>query len=434
MKTRTAYAILPLLALLRFPVTGQSMTFSQAQVTVSQEDAVVAKYPDANQIAIGPQLTLSARPLLVPLAVSEGAGDLSTVSASTVDMGIVVPYNQINDATTSAENIYAEIEHERNSGDRLGSHVVEVIGDITIDGRRYADLLVFPVTVDSCGRLCFHSDINITLSGRTISQPDLLTRALVIEQERRAAPSASSGNGNYLIVTSNKLADAMQLLSKYKNETGYQTTVELIEDILVQYSGRDDAERLRERLKEFYSAGGRYVLLAGDETILPIRYAYHTTAYAPLTLDQLQICDLYFADLTGDWDADNDGIWGEKYTDGVDLEPELLVGRLPINASEEAANYITKLIRYETDPGSGDPTYLTRTFFFSSDQMRDYGEGGQHRTISQAYPSWFQVDTTSAVELTSGSDPNPTNLSPRRVDSDNQEWFRNHQCHCSRPE
>ena len=416
MKTRTTYAILLLAVLSRFPVVSQTITFAPGQVTVSQGDAITAEYPGARQIAIGPQFTLSARPLLIPLEDSQSIGDLSSASALSVDMGIVVPFNQINDATTSSENTYTEVEHEHNSTERLGAHVVEVIGEVVLRGRRYADVLVFPVTADTCGRLWFHPDVDLTLAGRAVSEPELLSRDIVIEQARQtAAPGALSGEGDYLIVTSSRLADAMHPLAKYKNETGYRTTVELIETILARHSGRDDAERLRERLKEFYATGGRYVLLAGDETILPIRYAYHATVYTPPTLDQLQICDLYFADLTGDWDADNDGIWGEKYTDGVDLEPELLVGRLPINTPEEAANYIGKLIRYETNPGSGDRTYLTRSFFFSSDQMRDYGEGGQHRTISQAYPGWFQIDTVSAVELANGSDLNPTNFSPAEL-------------------
>ena len=204
----------------------------------------------------------------------------------------------------------------------------------------------------------------------------------------------------------------MQPLVTYKIETGYRTELSLIADILTQYSGRDDAEKLREYLKQFYAEGGLYVLLAGDETVLPIRHAYPNSASSLPTLDQLQVCDLYFADLTGDWDADGDGVWGERYTDGVDIIPELLVGRLPINTPEEATNYVAKLIRYETDPGSGDRGYLQRAFFFSSDQMRDYAEHGQHGAIAEAYPDWFEIDTVSGVEMANGADPAPTNRDP----------------------
>jgi hypothetical protein len=227
--------------------------------------------------------------------------------------------------------------------------------------------------------------------------------------------TASSGGPEYLIVTSSQLAEAMQPLVEYKNETGYVTVLETIEDILSQQVGRDDAERLRERLKIFHGEGGRYLLLAGDETVLPIRYAYHNDARTMPALDLQQICDLYFADLTGDWDADGDGVWGEKYSDQPDVVPELKVGRLPINSPEEATNYVQKLIRYETDPGAGSLDYLERSYFFSADQMRDHGEYGQHGEIASAFPAWFELDTVTGVEQFSGEDVNPTNAAPDQL-------------------
>ena len=52
-------------------------------------------------------------------------------------------------------------------------------------------------------------------------------------------------------------------------------------------------------LKDFYGQGGQYVLLAGDETVLPLRYAYNFSTSTQPDLDVLQICDLYYADLSG---------------------------------------------------------------------------------------------------------------------------------------
>jgi len=148
---------------------------------------------------------------------------------------------------------------------------------------------------------------------------------MAARETMRDDAAASATGSEYLIVTSSSLADAMQPLVRYKVETGYQVELDSIESILSFYSGRDNAEKLRERLKTFHADGGRYVLLAGDETVLPIRYAYPNLATTMPPLDQMQVCDLYFADLTGDWDADLDGVWGERYTDGADVVPELLV-------------------------------------------------------------------------------------------------------------
>ena len=70
-------------------------------------------------------------------------------------------------------------------------------------------------------------------------------------------------------------------------------------------------------------------------------------------------------------------LWGERYDDRADLTSELLVGRLPFSDSSEAADYVAKLIGYETDPGGEDYSWLNRAFFYSSDQMRDYRDVGQ---------------------------------------------------------
>ncbi|MCH8811559.1 MAG: DUF3500 domain-containing protein, partial [Gemmatimonadetes bacterium] len=79
-----------------------------------------------------------------------------------------------------------------------------------------------------------------------------------------------------------------------------------------------DAEKLRNYLMQSHADGTEYLLLAGDETLLPIRYAYHRSVSEMPPMELLQVCDLYFADLTGQWDLDNDGIWGESMHDRPD--------------------------------------------------------------------------------------------------------------------
>jgi hypothetical protein len=139
--------------------------------------------------------------------------------------------------------------------------------------------------------------------------------------------------------------------------------------------------------------------------------AYNFSTSTQPEMGVLQICDLYFADLTGNWDVDGDGVWGEPTTDSADLDPEVRVGRLPFNTAEAIAPWVDKLIAYETNPGGGDRDYLNRAFFFSSDQMRDYSQGGQHGRIAAAYPDHLTIDTTSGIEAASGADVAPYNTS-----------------------
>ena len=43
--------------------------------------------------------------------------------------------------------------------------------------------------------------------------------------------------------------------------------------------------------------------------------------------------DYYYADLTGNWDYDGDGFYGERGQDTVDFTPEVIVGRIPTDGS-----------------------------------------------------------------------------------------------------
>ncbi len=402
--------------LLAAELNESTCIFDSSQLVVNHGTTTTIRLGTNNTIEVLTGLSLPVQSALVPLHPGESPENITFADGPVTKMGILAPHKPVWDGVTSSEDAYVSVEREHNSSAHLGMQPVIVLGETSVNNQRYGELMIFPVTVDSSGSLSLHASLTINIDGRMIAASELLSRDEIIANAKdiRDASVAATGS-EYLIVTSAALAEAMQRMVKYKVETGYNTELDTIESILTTYSGRDYAEKLRERLKVFYSDGGRYVLLAGDETVLPIRYAYPNMATEMPPLDQMQVCDLYFADLTGDWDADGDGIWGEKYTDNVDLVPELLVGRLPINTPTEAANYIAKLIQYETDPGAGDRDYLERAAFFASDQMRDYDGGGQHGVIARTFPSWFGIDTTSAVERATGDDASPSNLGPSEL-------------------
>ncbi len=319
-----------------------------------------------------------------------------------------------SDNNSRTNNIISNIT--KNS---YGSLPLEYIGVITIDNSKYYQFMVFPFIVDNNGNCYFNENINITNASEQLFSHEIKTYSEIFpykEKNNIQKSSLSSGEIEYLIITSIDFIDEMNRLAKYKSSTGTKTQVEDINEILKNSNGIDDSEKLREYLKEFYNNNGKFVLLAGDETIIPIRYAYNVSAISPPSLQYQQVCDLYYADLTGDWDSDNDGVWGEAFYDNPDIVPELRVGRLPFNTKIEFQNYIDKLITYETNPGNGDYSYLSNSFFISADQMRDY-ESGQHTAIAQAFPENFYIDTINGVEASTGYDPQPFNLTANELES-----------------
>ncbi|MGB7062690.1 MAG: C25 family cysteine peptidase [Candidatus Zixiibacteriota bacterium] len=208
----------------------------------------------------------------------------------------------------------------------------------------------------------------------------------------------------YLVVTSGELQSAFLPLVEWKTKKGTLAGIVRIDSILSVYSGRDDAEKLRNFLIEAYQNGTSWVLLGGDEDVVPIRYAYPYRYGTPVDPTYQQICDLYFSDVDGQWDRDNDGIWGQPEHDRPDIYPDLFVGRVPCGDSAEAQAFVEKLLCYEKKPGAGAIDYLTRALWICSDYMRDLD---QHSELARWVPSHFHQDLTTLIESPAGDAPNP---------------------------
>lgn len=156
----------------------------------------------------------------------------------------------------------------------------------------------------------------------------------------------------FLIVTTADLADPFVELAAWKTQKGVPTKVVTMDDVLATAPSDDSAEALRHVLKSFWSDGGRYVLLAGDHPKVP-RREVHCEAYnaaEDVNLDDDVAADLYYADLDGTWDGDDDGTYGEP-EDGLGLMTlELFVGRVPLATIQDARNYVAKVLLYERPP------------------------------------------------------------------------------------
>ena len=164
---------------------------------------------------------------------------------------------------------------------------------------------------------------------------------------------------DYIIVTASVYEDDFQPLVDFHEQRGYQTKIKLIQDILSSYSGVDDADRLRNYLKDEYAQNPfQYVLLGGDNELIPHRGLYgivnQGTPYVKIDYDIP--ADMYYAclDRTSspgdgpDWNNDNDDKWGEP--NEADLMAEFYIGRICLNNSSEIANFINKTITYLETP------------------------------------------------------------------------------------
>ncbi len=155
---------------------------------------------------------------------------------------------------------------------------------------------------------------------------------------------------DYVIITNSTFEPYFQDLADFKSARGVRATIVLMSDILAEYSGDDTQDKIRNFITDAYSGWGtEYVLLGGDDEIIPHRGLYAVGYGTP---DQDIAADLYYGALDGTWNDDGDAYWGEPGED--DLIPEVRVGRAAIDNATEVQNFINKTLMYQENPVLAD--------------------------------------------------------------------------------
>lgn len=187
---------------------------------------------------------------------------------------------------------------------------------------------------------------------------------------------------NYVIITTEKIVDNSQKLNDFiihKENLGFSVYVSTEKDYekITGLPPNQRAEKIREWLIENYvEMRIKYVLLIGnpdpDNPIFPNDSVGDIPmktclggwqrdnpiwTFLMLLLKTEFVTDYYYADLTGNWDFDGDGVYGEYLEDylygngsGVNFTPEVFVGRIPIydNNYNTLDAILQKTINYET--------------------------------------------------------------------------------------
>lgn len=154
----------------------------------------------------------------------------------------------------------------------------------------------------------------------------------------------------YLLITTASMADFFIPLLEFKNTCGYPTEMVMMSEILSNYSGMDDQDKIRNCIMDYYqNFNTSYVLLGADDEFLPHRGLYATLSGE---IDYDIPGDIYYAGLDGNWDYDGDGIFGE--TGEGDLVAEVIIGRAAVDDVVEAINFTYKQLLYQSNPVVGE--------------------------------------------------------------------------------
>jgi len=216
---------------------------------------------------------------------------------------------------------------------------------------------------------------------------------------------------DYVIITTDSITTNSTKLNDfltYLTSKGYSPLVVTESDYgaLTGQSPNGTAEKIRQWLINNYLIYGiEYVLLIGDPDPDDPSLGGDSVGDVPMKMcwprrneadDKESPTDYFYADLTGNWDLDGDGYFGEYSDDsgvgGVDFANEVNVGRIPVYSGvSDLDSVLTKTINYgnATSITWRESAMLPMSYSDSSTDGAYLGEAMKSDYLSPAsYSSW----------------------------------------------
>jgi len=243
-----------------------------------------------------------------------------------------------------------------------------------LNGFGFALSTCTPVSYNpSTGQLSYYSDITIRIHTRTDGKAteclkNLSSEKNVTERVKRYAqnpemaesyPQKASPKAayQYLIITPSQFQGGYTDLINYYQTLGIICQIATTESIAAGMSGVDLPEKIRNYIIQEYQINSiDYVLLGGNDLLVPARKAYDVVYYGTGGIEEETNripADIYYSSLDGNWDSNGNGIYGEV-ADNTDLLPDVAVGRFPFANASELASMVHKSVSYQANPVQGE--------------------------------------------------------------------------------
>ena len=174
-----------------------------------------------------------------------------------------------------------------------------------------------------------------------------------MNQQYHSTRQALTDNYELLIISTTAFSNSFGNLRAGYLKEGLRSQVVTMESIASSMTGIDNPEKIRNYIIQEYQAHGvQYVLLAGDDELIPHRGFYCYVISGSGYSDQNIPADLYYSALDGNWNTDNDAFWGEPGED--DLLPDIAVARMPFSTMPELNSMLNKSYSYQFTPVAGE--------------------------------------------------------------------------------
>lgn len=155
----------------------------------------------------------------------------------------------------------------------------------------------------------------------------------------------------YLIITNKTLTNGFQELADWKKTKGINSKIVTVEEIDKTCSGKTLQEKIKRFIYNTYISDGlQYVLLGGDDTVVPVQYCYCHYTHSQIK-NYFIPSDSYYSCFGGnfEWDANGNGLYGEP-DDEIDFTQDVYIARAPVRTPWEAHCFSEKVVNYEQNP------------------------------------------------------------------------------------
>jgi len=207
---------------------------------------------------------------------------------------------------------------------------------------------------------------------------------------------------DYLIITSNQYLNVFNAFIDFNLNRSLKTKIVSKEVITTNMPGADTQAKIRNFIKaEYENYGITYVLLGGDNEILPHRgMRSQIMDYGIDYYDDPDIAsDMYFACLDGEWQNSGSQYYGEPGSE--DLFFEVYVARFAVDSQVEFNNMFHKVLSYSNSPVNEmiNKNLLVGEHLWGPPQFPT-------DTWGQAYMDEFLGECTASNYTTQGFTPN----------------------------
>lgn len=382
----------------------QTYDFSESDLSFNKyEDYLIPNLAGlAHTYEVGsPYLPMAVYNVLVPASAEVKSITIENIASVEIPgQYYVMPTPQAQPISLTAHPLVNRNEAVYAMNSAYPGQLVNYITTSSKSGYRLASFYLYPLQyIPSEQKLILNKSITVKISYEelkitpmqlTARQKEIFAREIRTivsnpEDLERFAPAnhQTETECNFLLITTEPYVSNFQPLVAWRNIQGWKAEIVTVNNFTSVYTGRDVQEKIRNGLKDYYQNRGLiFVILGGDAPLLPLRIARVVASSYTGNIP----CDLYFSDLDGTWDGNNNSIFGEVPGDLVDMNPDLYVGRASIDNTTEANTFVNKILFYEKTPTTD---YLKKTLLPSVMLFSSYNYHGRvvNDTIANITPS-----------------------------------------------